>query len=134
MGRINAGRVVLAGVVAAIAMWIIGMIVGMLTGHMYTGNMWKAMTGTWYVWVILHNLFFGLVFAVLYAVFNNAIKGTKSLKGFVYGTVIWLFSLPGLSLTFLTMTVGLKLLVVWAVQGIIAYVVAGLLIAHLYKE
>ena len=135
MGRINAARVALAGVVAGVVMLVLGGVIGLLTGHLYAGPMWKPMAGmSWYVWMLLHNVFFGLVFAVLYAVFGNALEGSKSLKGFVYGFVIWLFSLPGLSMTFLTMMVGIKLLFIWGVQGLIGFVLAGIIIAHLYRE
>lgn len=135
MGNINVSRVVLAGVVAGIVMLVVSGVIGMVTGHLYTGPIWKQMAGvSWYVWILLHNVFFGLVFAVLYAALGTALSGSKSLKGFAFGIIIWLFSLPGLSMTFLSMMVGMKLLLIWGVQGIIASVLAGLFIAHLYRE
>ena len=135
MANINTARVVLAGIVAGIVMLVVGTVIGMLTGHMYTGAIWKPMAGaSWFVWLLVHNIFFGLVFTVLYAVFANVLKASMALKGFVFGFVIWLFSLQGLSMTFLSMTVSLNLIFLWAVQGLISYVLAGLVIAYLYKE
>ena len=135
MAKINTARVVLAGIVAGIVMLVIGSVMGMLTGSMYTGAMWKEMAGaSWFVWILIHNVFFGLVFAVLYAVFANVLKASMALKGFVFGFVVWMLALPGLSMTFLTMTVSLTLIFLWAVQGLISYVLAGLVIAYLYKE
>lgn len=99
MVRANAGRVLLAGFVATLAMtltlWLLGVFgvptldiassYGQLLGDVEPGNQ------IWWLGMIVHFTIGTIILAFLYAnQFSTTMSGSTASRGMVYGVVLWL--------------------------------------------
>ena len=146
--KINNTKVIIAGLIGALVIWLVNMAVGSMTGGLYelTPYLWKAMGGAWTVKMILLNIFTGILLAWFYPMFvagsYPAAKGKKKIKapswiekGFFFGLVIWaLANMIGIMMTWITMAVPTAIIAAWLFGGLLAYMLSGITIAFVYEK
>jgi uncharacterized membrane protein YagU involved in acid resistance len=120
-------RIVVGGLLAGLALLVVGFIFGSLTADLYMmspGGIFKSPMN--FNLLIIYDFVVGLILAYAYSVINTAIPKSGLQKGLVFGLLIWLVgTVPGLGITYITMNVRNKLIFMWAFQGLIAYLLAG---------
>lgn len=152
--KIDNTKVIVAGIIGALVIWLVNMGVGTMTGGLYelTPYLWKAMDGAWTVKVILLNVFTGILLSWFYPMFVagsyteeiTAAKGKKKKKimepvwiekGFFFGLVIWaLANMIGIMMTWITMAVPTAVIAAWLFGGLLSYMMAGIAIAFVYDK
>lgn len=133
-------------ILPAIAVTIFGFIWGWLTcgwlfNWVYTlepTSIWKpseAMNTNWFILMNLGGLVLNLALVWVYALLLKAIPGKGIYKGLWYGFFVWLAgTLPGMFSLYMTMVIAQTVVVYWLVNGLISSLIAGAIIAAVYKE
>jgi formate-dependent nitrite reductase membrane component NrfD len=134
------GKFLLAGIFAGIAIFVVGNLAYQMNQAAYSDpammHLWKpmAMPG-WLVVLLVVNIFTGLLYAASYAMVGKALGGGVLNKGLFFGLIAWgVGNLPGMLMTYITMAVSDKLIKVWTIEGLISSLVAGVVIAAIYRE
>ncbi len=122
-------KTIVAGLVAGIVILIVGMIFGSFTADMYKmspASLWKPMGGSWFGQMIIYDIIFGLILSYVFSVISSVIPGKGIQKGLIFGLLLWLAgSVPGLGITYLTMNIRNKLILMWLANGLANYCLAG---------
>jgi len=124
-------KIIIGGLLAGVVIIIMGMIFGALSADMYKLSpkaLWKPMGGDWFMKMIIFDFATGLILAYIFSIIKGSLLGTGLIKGVAFGIIIFVIGpLLGLTMTYLTMAVRNKLLAVWALNGLINYLIAGLI-------
>jgi hypothetical protein len=100
MERVNAGRAILAGFVATVAMTIMmyaGLMMGMpkmdiaaTLGSVMSGGMPAPGSGGWWMGMLVHFVNGTIIFALIYASgLAGALPGALWLRGATWGVILW---------------------------------------------
>jgi len=76
----------------------------------------------------------GVIFASFYGVVERVIVGRGIKKGMIFG--LWLFvtvSITGFMATYLILSIPLMLLVMWQVEALVLYLIAGMIFSKIIK-
>lgn len=88
-----------------------------------------------FVGSLVVNLAIGLVFAGVYSMLRKGIPGKGLMKGFNYGLLLFvLVGLPYTLTTYLLLAVPAMLLIAWAVESLVIYLVCGVAFAKLITK
>jgi hypothetical protein len=135
--KFHAGKWILGGVVFGIITWIIGMLFGAASGGLYTGPIWRAMTGAgfWSLIFVVH-IIGGLLFALMYAFLHRGVPCRSGVaKGAFFGFLIFIgATLLGLAMTYAFVNIGILIILLWAISSLVSYVVAGLALGAIYNK
>jgi hypothetical protein len=139
----NAKKGVVAGFSAGIAMVLSGIVVwGTTQGYLMpqyeaSATLWKPMEplSMWLaqMWAltILEVILYGLVYSVLY----NGIPGKNISKGLNFAVILWFVgTIPGMAMTYLSMTVPNPIIASWVFGGLINLLVMGAVLAFVYER
>jgi cation transporter-like permease len=122
-------KVIVAGLLAGIVILVVGMVFGSLTADMYKmspAGMWKPMGGNWFTQMVIYDIVVGLILSYVFSIVSNAIPGSGLQKGLIFGLLMWLVgNVPGLGITYLTMNIRNKLILMWLLNGLVNYCLAG---------
>jgi hypothetical protein len=89
------------------------------------------MTGLWVLWAALIGLLYGQILAFVYAVLEDSIPGLRFSKGMMFGVIVWLIAvLPAGLNMLLTMNIAGFAVLYNILQGLVASVLAGIVIAE----
>ena len=140
---INIKKVLIAAVAVTIVGFIFGMVTcGWLFSWVYTlepTNVWKVTTdedfAAAFPLMLIGSFVLNIILAGVYALVYKGIPGEGVMRGLWYGVIVWLVGvLPGMFSTYTFMTVAATVVVYWLVQGLIAHLIYGAIIAAIYKE
>lgn len=122
-------KIVVGGLLAGLAIVIVGFVFGSLSANMYAmspAGMWKSMGQNWFVRMVIYDFVVGFILSYVYSVLKSAVPGAGLQKGVIFGLLVFLVgTIPGLGMTYLTMNIRNKLLIVWLINGLANYVCAG---------
>jgi hypothetical protein len=131
-------KIIIGGLLAGIVMLLMGMVFGALSSEMYKLSpkvFWKPMGGDWFTKMVIYDLVAGLLLALTFSIVKKALPGNGSMKGISYGLIIWFVGpLLGLTMTYLTMAIRVKLIAVWALNNLVNYVISGLIFEFLDEK
>lgn len=137
MVKNNQGKIFQIGILVGVILFVFNSLEGWLSGGLYIAsdpNLWKDMSGNWWVYNLVFNLIVGLLLALVYGIFCASLPEKGALRGLQYGFWIWLIGVvPGLLLTLLTLAVPEELVVIWLISGLFNYLIVGLLIGSMYQ-
>ena len=123
-------KIIIGGVLAGLVILLTGMVFGALSSEMYKMSprvFWKPMGGDWFTKVIIFDLASGLVLACVFSIIKGMLPGTGLIKGISFGIIVWAVGpMLGLTMTYLTMAIRVKLIAVWALNGLVNYLLSGL--------
>jgi hypothetical protein len=129
-GGWNMKKIIIGGVLAGVVILIMGMVFGALSSEIYKTSprvFWKPMGGDWFTKVIIFDLASGLVLACVFSIIKGMLPGKGLMKGISFGMIIWAVGpLLGLTMTYMTMAIRVKLIAVWALNGLVNNVMSGL--------
>jgi len=123
-------KIVVGGLLAALVLVIVSFVFGSLSANMYVmspAGMWKSMMGQrFFLKMVIYDIVVGLILSYVYSILKSSVPGSGLQKGVIFGLLVWLVgSVPGLGMTFLTMNIRNKLLIIWLINGLVNYVCAG---------
>jgi len=122
-------KIIIGGLIAGLVIFVVGMIFGNLTAELYElspMSFFKPMDQAWFIKMIIYDFALGLLLAYVYSVIKVGVPGSGINKGLLFGLLIFLVgTLPGLTLTQMTMNIRNKLIFMWALNGLINYLLAG---------
>lgn len=134
------GKFLLAGIFAGIAIFVAGNLIYHMNQAAYSDpammHLWKPMVMPgWLVVLLVVNVFTGLLYAASYAMVGQALGGGLLNKGLFFGLIVWgVGNLPGMLMTYITMAVSDAFIKAWIIKGLISSLVAGVVIAAIYRE
>jgi len=124
-------KIIIGGLLAGVVIVIMGMVFGALSADMYKLSpkvLWKPMGGDWFTKMVIFDFVTGLILAYVFSIIKSSLPGKGLMKGISFGLMIFTVgTFLGLTMTYLTMAIRTKMIVVWALNGLINYVLAGLI-------
>jgi hypothetical protein len=124
-------KVIIGGLAAGVVILLLGMLFGALSADMYKMSpkfFWKPMGGDWFTKMVIYDFVSGLILAWVFSIVKGSLPGSGSVKGISFGIIFFILGpLLGLAMTYLTMAIRVKLLAVWAANGLLNYVLSGLI-------
>jgi hypothetical protein len=124
-------KIIIGGLIAGLVIIIVGMVFGALSADMYKMSpkeLWKPMGGDWFPKIIAYDICSAFVLAWIYSIVKNAIPGANLVKGATYGGLMFIVGpMLGLIMTYLTMAIRSKLIVFWALNSLVNYVLSGII-------
>lgn len=137
MVKNNQGAIFQIGILVGVILFVFNSLEGWISSGLYIAsdpNLWKDMSGNWWVYNLVFNLIVGLLLTLVYGIFYASLPEKGALRGLQYGFWIWLIGMvPGLLLTLLTLAVPEELVVIWLISGLFNYLIVGLLIGSMYR-
>ena len=132
-------KIIIGGLLAFVVIVLLGMIFGALSAEMYKLSpklLWKPMDGNWFTEMIIFDLVTALILAYVYSMVKGTLPGTTGLmKGISFGLIVFAVGpFLGLTMTYLTMAVRTKLIAVWALNGLLNYVLSGIVFELVDKK
>lgn len=131
-------KIIIGGLLAGVVILLMGMVFGALSSEMYKLSpkvFWKPMGGDWFTKIVIYDLVTGLVLASVFSMIKGSLPGGGFVKGLTFGLIVWIIGpVLGLVITYLTMAIRLKLLAVWAANGLANYVLSGLIFGLLDEK
>ncbi|MBW3011907.1 hypothetical protein KY311_01875 [Candidatus Woesearchaeota archaeon] len=129
-------RTLAAGFLASIVAFLFNLLTnGFLFSWVFLvmpADVWRVMTGLWYLWAVLLALMYGQILAFVYTILEESIPGVKLSKGVMFGLLVWLVSILPNSLTMLvTMEVAGFLVFYNILHGLALSVLLGIVIAEI---
>lgn len=126
---------VLAGVVAGIVLNIVSFVFGMLPGkkEWYTATFPQMMNMQGLAAMFTSMFLIGVFMGIIYDLINDALPGSKTKKGFVYGIIVWLLAgtmWPVMMMGFASTYQWLSELLI----GLVEYIIAGTVVAYIYGK
>ncbi|MCS4541620.1 MAG: hypothetical protein HY929_04770 [Euryarchaeota archaeon] len=135
--EINWKKGIIAGIAAGVVFLVVGMVSGFIFSPEYaaTPQLWKPMTGAWWYQIIALNFLEGILYGLIFSVLYNGIPGKGWKRGLNFGLILWLVAtVPGMSMTYLTMAVPNTIVLSWTIGGLISLVIAGPVITVVYEK
>jgi hypothetical protein len=135
-------KILLPGIVGAVAMFILGMLVGFITSHLFPSVMaeyqntavFRSMTDPHMLVFYFYPLVISIILAWVYNMVKPIIKkGSSFVRGFKFGAVYWLLTLMGLIITWGTFQMSFLMLCVWSVSLFIQFIIASWIYAAMNK-
>ena len=124
-------KIIIGGILAGLVIIIVGMVFGALSSDMYKMSpkaLWKPMGGDWFTKMIIFDLLTGFILATVFSIIKGALPGAGLAKGLSFGLIVFFVgTFLGLTMTYLTMAVRTKMIAVWALNGLVNYLLAGLI-------
>ena len=124
-------KVIIGGLLAGVVIIIMGMVFGALSADMYKMSpkaLWKPMGGDWFTKMVIFDFVTGLILAYVFSMIKGSLPGAGLMKGISFGIMIFAVgTFLGLTMTYLTMAVRTKMIAVWALNGLVNYLLAGLI-------
>jgi len=124
-------KIIIGGLLAGLVIAIMGMVFGAMSADMYKMSpkaLWKPMGSDWFTQMVIFDFVTGLLLAYVFSMIKGALPGEGLLKGVSFGVLVFAVGpLLGLTMTYLTMAVRTRLIAVWALNGLVNYVIAGLI-------
>jgi uncharacterized membrane protein YagU involved in acid resistance len=124
-------KVIIGGLLAGVVILLMGMVFGAMSAEMYKLSpkvFWKPMGGDWFTKMVIFDFVTGLILAGVFSIVKGALPGVGLMKGLSFGLIIWIVGpLLGLTMTYLTMAIRVKLIAVWTVNGLVNYLLSGLI-------
>jgi len=147
MPKLNAWRVFWAGILFAVLAQIVHTIGSFLTMGYYTNPdyfaVWsKIMMPTagpppasFYVYSIIFAIVSGILVALVYGVVRNCVPGnTVAKKGLNYGLLVFLVAgIPSYLMLLLLINLPAALILWWAFESLIIYLVGGMILAWIMR-
>lgn len=122
-------KIIIGGILAGLALFVVTFIFESLTADMYMmapRGMFKEMNLTAFV---IYDLIIGLIFAYVYSIIKASVPKGGIQKGLIFGLIIWLIgSVPGIGISYVTMNIRNKLLLIWLFSALVQYAAAGIAI------
>lgn len=142
----NWKQIILAAVVFTIVAQVIHIIGSMLTMGYYMDPsyfcLWSNLMmpaegppGTeFFVTSIVINLVIGLIYARVYMMLKDVIPGLDIMKGVNFGVLLFLLvGIPTTLSTYLVLALPIVLLLSWAAEGLLIYLIAGVAFSKLIQ-
>ena len=124
-------KIIIGGILAGLVIIIVGMVFGAVSADMYKMSpkaLWKPMGGDWFTKMIIFDLLTGFILATVFSIIKGALPGAGLAKGLSFGLIVFFVgTFLGLTMTYLTMAVRTKMIAVWALNGLVNYLLAGLI-------
>jgi hypothetical protein len=124
-------KIIISGLLAGVVILLLGILFGALSSEMYKLSprvFWRPMGGDWFMKMAVFDLLTGFVLVFIFSVIKGALPGAGLMKGISFGIIIWVAGpLVGLTMTYLTMAIRMKLIAVWAINDLLNYVISGLI-------
>jgi len=124
-------KVLIGGLLAGVVIIVMGMVFGALSADMYKLSpkaLWKPMGGDWFMKMAVFDFITGLILAYVFSIIKGSLPGKGLMKGISFGIMIFAVgTFLGLTMTYLTMAVRTKLIASWALNGLVNYLLAGLI-------
>jgi len=139
----DAKKGVIAGFSAGIAMVLTGIVVWGTTQnylmplYIASSSLWKPMEPLeiWLAQVWVLTIFEGMLYGVVYSILYSAIPGKNINRGLIYAVILWLVgTVPGMAITYLSMTVPSEIIASWLFGGLINLLVMGAVLAFVYEK
>jgi len=128
-------KIIIGGVLAGLVIMVVGFISGSMLEGLYRlspAGIFKTPNLTN---LIVYYFVVGLILAYVYSILKNAVPGNGMQKGMIFGFLVFLVgTIPGLGITWITMTVRNRLLFWWAVFGLVEMALAGAAIAFVDEK
>jgi membrane protease YdiL (CAAX protease family) len=134
-------KVVIPGLVSAVAMFLAGMVINILTMKLFPGlmreynnhfmfrSMKDPLMNLYYVQPVLT----GLIMAWIWDKAKKIIKGKGLTKGVNFGLIYLLVILPGILMDYGTCKISLLMVISWLVGILVQGIVAGMVLAKMNK-
>jgi len=135
---VNWKKVTMGGVVAGVAMAVIGWFVMMPLFQMmfpelmaeYEGCVFRPWDDPWMSYMFVHPLVIGLIMAFVFNLFQPFKKKSFIERGLYYGLAFWLlYSVPGMLVTMSSFMVSAEMVLSWTIEFLIEMPIAGIIIA-----
>lgn len=131
-------KILQAGLLAGIAIFILAVIEDLLSAGLYTSAdpvIWKVgMAQNWWMYSFFYNIVVGLLLALAYSVFYGSLPGKGAVRGLQCGFWVWLVgTVPGLLMSLMSLNIPEELVIVWLVAGLFNYLIAGIIIGAMYR-
>lgn len=131
-------KIIVGGLLAGLAIMVVSFIIGSMTADMYkmsNAAMWKPMGQDWFWSMLAYDFVVGLILAYVWSIVKGAIPGTGIQKGLFFGLLVFLLgTIPGMGMTYLTMNIRNKMIIVWTMNGLFNYLLAGAAIEWAEKK
>ena len=134
----NWGKAIGAGVVAGIVSVVFTMLTcGWLFNWVYKIEptaLWKMPGMDLLIYGNLLAILVGIILSIVFALLFRAIPGKKLQKGLMFGFLVWILAVPGISVQYFFMNIAGAVILYWLVNILIANLLMGLVIAAIYKK
>jgi hypothetical protein len=124
-------KIIVGGILAGLIIIVMGMVFGAISADMYKMSskaLWKPMGGDWFTQMVLFDIFTGLILAYVFSIVKSGVPASGLTKGVIFGLLAFLIGpFLGLFMTYLTMAVRTKLIIMWGLNGLFNYVLAGII-------
>lgn len=128
--EIDYKKLITGGFIVGIIIWLLGLVFGALSSDLYIMSpkvFWKPMDSGWMTQMITLDFITAFILAFAFEVFKSAIPGEEYQKGLAFGLIVFLVGpFLGLSMTYITMALREKLIIMWGLNSLINYCLAGL--------
>ena len=71
----------------------------------------------------------GLILAWLWAKTKGLFKGSYFRRGFSFGLIYWLISIPGMVISYSSFPISLAMVFSWTLSGLVQYLAGGFILA-----
>jgi len=128
--NINFKKLIIGGLLVGVIIWVVGMVFGNLAADLYKMSpkvFWKPMGSKWMTQMVIYDFVAAFLLAFAYSVFEPSIPGSGYQKGLTFGLIIFLVGpFLGLTMTYITMAIRAKLILMWVLNNLVNYLLAGL--------
>jgi len=145
--KINAWRLILAGILFAVIAEIIHILSALLSMKYYTMpeyfSVWSKVMmpsagpppASFYYYSFVFAAVTGIILAYMYSVLRKSLEAkSAAARGVRYGMVLFFVSIIPFSLSlYLLINLPLALIFVWAAENLVLYILGGMVIAKLNK-
>lgn len=144
--KINYGRILGAGLVFGIIAQVIHTIGATFEMSYYIEpayfGLWSSLMMSnagppgmqFFMYAILFSIISGIIFAWVYAIVNKSIPDKGACKGLWFGTMLFFaVAFTGTLTMYLLLAIPTGLLMLWALQNFVIFLIGGVAIAKIYK-
>lgn len=133
-------KIILPGIVAGIAMFVIGLVFTFLINAIIPSlaleysntQIFRPWTDPAMSIFFLYPFVLGVVLSWVWDKTKKLLKGTKTEKAIYFGLSVWLIStVPGMLITYSSFQVSATLIFIWALSGLIDGVISGLVFSRM---
>lgn len=134
-------KVLLPGIVVAIAIIVVGMAVGLLlhaifpplAEEMSNTTIYRAMDDPLMMWYFVALVVLAFVLAAIWNKIKTTIKGNVWRRGTIFGLLYFLIVVPGMIITYASYQVSFALVFSWTFTVFVYALVAGWILAAMNK-
>lgn len=147
MANLSAWRVFWAGILFAVLAQVVHSAGAFLTMGYYTMpqylQVWSKIMmpsagpppASFYVYSLVFGIVSGVLFALVYGIVRSSVPGnTSAKKGITYGLLVFLVGgIPGYLALLLLVNLPSVLILYWAFESLVIYIIGGALVARIVK-